>query len=202
MLIGRYNLPNAITVAGLVFALMGCILSYNGQLGGALSCLIAASICDLFDGPVARAMGADHDDRQFGMQLDTLADVVCYGVTPMIILLHSGFGGPLAYGVMLFYVACAVMRLAYFNVVGVHKIGERWYYTGLPVAYVALALPAVLIVRPHVSATVFRPLLLAMIVLMALLYLSRINVPKQRGIFYVVFPALGAALAAYWLLAQ
>jgi len=201
MLIGRYNLPNAITVAGVAFALTGCILSYDGRLGGALSCLIAASICDLFDGPVARAMGADDLDRQFGVQLDTLADVVCYGVTPMIILLHSGFDGPVTYGVMLFYVACAVMRLAYFNVVGVHKIGERWYYTGLPVAYVALVIPAVLIVEPYFSPGMFRALLLALIVLMALLYLSRINVPKQRGLFYVVFPALGATLAAYWLFA-
>jgi CDP-diacylglycerol--serine O-phosphatidyltransferase len=98
-------------------------------------------------------------------------------------------------------VACAVMRLAYFNVVGTKKIGAHWYYTGLPVAYVALVLPAEFILRAHCSPAVFYRLLLGTIVLLAVLYISKISVPKQRGAFYVVFPLLGAGLAGYWLFA-
>jgi CDP-diacylglycerol--serine O-phosphatidyltransferase len=199
MLIGRYNLPNAITIGGVAFAVIGCVCSYNGQLGQALSCLIAASICDLYDGVVARKMGSSTADRELGAQLDTIADVICYGITPMIILLHSGFDDPVAHGVMVLYVACAAMRLAYFNVVGTQKIGAHWYYTGLPVAYVAIVLPAEFILREHFPPAVFYCLLLGTIVLLALLYISKIRVPKQRGAFYVVFPLLGAGLAGYWL---
>ena len=199
MLIGRYNLPNAITITGVAFAMIGCVCSYNGELGQALSCLIAASICDLYDGVVARKMGSSTADREFGAQLDTIADVICYGIAPMIILLHSGFDDLLAHVVMVLYVACTVMRLAYFNVVGTRKIGEHWYYTGLPVAYVAIVLPAEFILRPYFSPAVFYGVLLSTIMLLAVLYISKINIPKQRGAFYVVFPLLGASLAGYWL---
>jgi CDP-diacylglycerol--serine O-phosphatidyltransferase len=101
---------------------------------------------------------------------------------------------------MVLYLASAVMRLAYFNVVGTKKIGAHWYYTGLPVAYVAIVLPAEFILRAHIPQAVFYYLLLGTILLLAVLYISKINVPKQRGAFYVVFPSLGAGLAGYWLL--
>ena len=201
MLIGRYNLPNAITIAGVAFAMIGCVFSYNDGLGQALSCLIAASICDLYDGVVARKMGNSTADREFGAQLDTIADVICYGIAPMIILLHSGFDDPVAHGVMVLYVACVAMRLAYFNVVGTKKIGAHWYYTGLPVAYVAIVLPAEFILRAHFPPEVFYWLLLGTVVLLAVLYISKISIPKQRGAFYVIFPLLGASLSGYWLFA-
>lgn len=202
MLIGRYNLPNAITIAGVSFAMTGCIFSYHNQLGRALSCLVAAALCDLCDGVVARKMGGSSEDRQFGAQLDSSADVICYGAAPMIILLHSGFDDLIARAMMLFYVACVVMRLACFNVVGTRRIGEHWYYTGLPVTYVALVLPAEFVLRAYCPPVVFHDLIVSSLGLMAILFVSKINIPKQRGAFYVVFPAIGATLAAYWLLAR
>jgi CDP-diacylglycerol---serine O-phosphatidyltransferase len=202
MLIGRYNLPNAITLTGVSFAVAGCIFSYHGQLGRALSCLIAAAFCDLYDGVVARKIGSSPEDRQFGAQLDSSADVICYGATPIIILLHSGFDDAVAHVMMLFYVACVVMRLACFNMVGTTRVGKHWYYSGLPVTYVAVVLPAEFVLRAYCSPVAFHGLIVSSLTLMAVLFVSTINIPKQRGAFYVVFPAIGAMLAGYWLLAQ
>ncbi len=199
MLIGRLNWPNAVTLGGVASALFACVLSYQGQLGAAFACLIATSMCDLFDGVLARKLGATEQDRALGSQLDTLADVIGYGVAPIIVLLHAGFGSPAHIGVMLLYVGCAVMRLAYFNVYGVKTVGNWQFYTGLPVAYIAIALPAVFILRGHVSDPTFSLVITVLIATIATLFVTRISVPKQRGMFYIAYPAIGSVLGGYWL---
>ncbi len=90
MFLGYLNLPNLMTLSGLTAALLACLLSLQGELGLSLICLMAAGILDLFDGYVARFIQQSEDAALFGVQIDTICDMACFGVTPVIISMHSG----------------------------------------------------------------------------------------------------------------
>jgi len=147
MLILAYlNLPNLITLAGMLCGLSSMILSLHAYPGFALLALVCAGICDLLDGHVARRMSA-HGKRsdaqsQFGQTLDSLVDVINFGMAPMVFIYALQPSPSVSFYLCAgFYVACAVLRLAYFTVHGLLEDSRGKYYSGLPVTYAALLLP-------------------------------------------------------------
>lgn len=72
----------------------------------------------MFDGMVARKMTLNEEAKLFGVQLDSIVDIVSFGVAPVMITFHLGFNSPIDYFLLIFYTCCATMRLAYFNIHG------------------------------------------------------------------------------------
>ncbi len=126
--------PSTITLLALASGTTAIRFGLGGEWATAVTFVIAAMILDMLDGRAARMLGAD---SRFGAQLDSLADLVSFGVAPGIIMymwtLHEmGNAGWIA---ALIFCACAAIRLARFNVESVRDEGATKgnpYFTGLP----------------------------------------------------------------------
>ena len=126
--------PSTITLMALCSGVTAIRFGLREQWTTAVTFVIAAMILDMLDGRAARMLGAD---SRFGAQLDSLADLVSFGVAPAVImymwtLQKMGNAGWIA---ALIFCACAAIRLARFNVESVRDEGATKgnpYFTGLP----------------------------------------------------------------------
>lgn len=123
-------LPNLITILGLLSGLYSIILSFHGRFVAASIALLIAALFDAMDGKVARLVKGT---SEFGVQLDSLCDLVSFGVAPAMLIYLSALGtfGRLGIMAIFLYVACGALRLARFNVQA-GKI-DTVYFVGLPI---------------------------------------------------------------------
>ena len=152
-MIGFYSYTVVLTYLGLASSAIGMILTFQGFAKYALFCLAFSGLCDMFDGKVAR-MKKDRteDEKRFGIQIDSLCDVVCFGAFPMILCYSIGMRGPAGISILVFYLIAGVIRLAFFNVMEEKRQDEtdeaRKYYQGLPITSIAIILPLFCTLRP------------------------------------------------------
>ena len=111
---GIYLLPNLFTVAGLFAGFYAIIAATKGYFDSAAIAIFIAMLLDALDGRIARLT---HSQTEFGEQMDSLSDMVCFGITPALVLyewslMHMGKPGWLA---AFFYTVCTALRLARFN---------------------------------------------------------------------------------------
>lgn len=152
-MIGFYSYTVVLTYLGLASAAMGMILTFQGFAKYALFCLAFSGLCDMFDGKVARLKkDRTEDEKRFGIQIDFLCDVVCFGAFPMILCYSIGMRGPAGISILVFYLIAGVIRLAFFNVMEEKRQDEtdeaRKYYQGLPITSIAIILPLFCTLRP------------------------------------------------------
>ena len=188
--LGYVNMANCITLLGLIFALSGCFFALSGNIKLSMIFLISAGICDLFDGVIAGKIKRTDVEKEFGVQLDTVVDVVSFGVTPAVIVYIAAGASWYALIIYAFYVVCAVTRLAYFNTSADINTPIQ-YYRGLPVTYIALILPSVMIFGSELASVL--SLLVA-----GIFFILNIKIPKPRGIWYAIFPAAAVVLSILW----
>ena len=144
-MIGFYNYSVILTYISLLSSVFGMTQAIHGRFKAAVFCLALSGLCDMFDGKIARSMkNRTEDEKSFGIQIDSLCDVVCFGVFPAMICYLLGVRGPLGLAVIALYCVNSVIRLAYFNVMEmkgalVSEEGEK-YYKGLPITSMAVVL--------------------------------------------------------------
>ena len=144
--IGFYNYTVILTYISLISGVIGMKLACDGKPGSAICCLVLSGICDMFDGVVARTK-ADRtvDEKNFGIQIDSLVDVISFGVFPAVFLYFSGVNTVYGLAILCMYVLCAVIRLAFFNVLEAKRQmtegGCAKGYRGLPVTCSAIIFP-------------------------------------------------------------
>ena len=147
-MIGYYNYTVILTYIGMLIGVTGVTCAMRGELHTALVCLLIAGLCDMFDGKIASTMLRTQQEKRFGIQIDSLSDLICFGVLPAVIVVSTAPQNVLVHGVTGLYVLCALIRLAWFNVDEEerqnHSTCQREYYLGLPVTTIALLLPALL----------------------------------------------------------
>ena len=146
--IGVYDYTVILTYLGLISSVFGITQAIHGDYKVATLCLAFSGICDAFDGRVARCKkNRTEDGKNFGIQLDSLCDVICFGVFPALICYLLGVRGALGLTLVFFYCLCAVIRLAFFNVLEAKRQkeegGSNKTYRGLPVTSIAFILPMV-----------------------------------------------------------
>ena len=164
------DLPNVISLAGLVSALLGIYFAILGVYPAAMIGLVWAVAFDWFDGVVARAQGErSAEQRAYGAALDSLIDVVSFGVAPAVLLLSVGGMSPWFLPGAVVVLAAAVVRLAYFDVFGLHG-GST--YRGLALDNNVILLVALFALRPLVGAATFAPLLYVALLVLAVLDVS------------------------------
>ena len=116
-MIGFYNYSVIVTYIGVALSVSGMALASTGQFKFAILCLALAVDCDTFDGKIARAMkNRTKETEIFGIQIDSLCDMVCFGVTPVIISYQMGLNSVWGIAIEILFVLCGLIRLAYFNV--------------------------------------------------------------------------------------
>lgn len=111
-----------------------------------MCCLAFSGLCDMFDGKIARTKKNRTDEEKcFGIQIDSLADIVCFGILPIILGFKLGMYHVYGVAILLFYGLAGLIRLAYFNVMEAKRQSEtsekRKYYQGLPITSMSVILP-------------------------------------------------------------
>lgn len=144
-LLGFYNYTVVLTYIGLLVAFGGICLTLNGYSLGGVICLMIAGLCDTFDGAIASTRKRTRAEKRFGIQIDSLSDLVCFGVLPALLVGAVNKGGLISDIICGLYVLCALIRLAYFNVLEEERQEQtqqrRKSYLGLPVTAIALLIP-------------------------------------------------------------
>lgn len=146
MLLGIYNYTVLMTYLGMLAGYTGITLTLHGNLHGAMVCLMIAGVCDMFDGRIAATKERTVAEKRFGIQIDSLSDLICFCALPAVLIYMVCAGSNVSYYVSGFYLLCGLIRLAWFNVDEEQRQntseGGREFYSGLPVTTVALILPA------------------------------------------------------------
>ncbi|MCK5551880.1 MAG: CDP-diacylglycerol--serine O-phosphatidyltransferase, partial [Deltaproteobacteria bacterium] len=127
---GIHIIPSLFTTGTLFCGFLAIIATFKGKpFYGAVSILIAV-VFDLLDGKIARLAGAS---SSFGIEYDSLADLVSFGVAPALLLYYWALGGfgRLGWLAAFLFLACGALRLARFNVQT--ATADPKYYTGLPI---------------------------------------------------------------------
>ena len=194
------DLPNICSLAGLLCAVLGIYFAVLGNFPAAIIGVIWATLFDWGDGIIARQMkGRTEESRAFGEQLDSLIDIVSFGVLPALILLSYGEFSPLFLpGAFLIIAACAI-RLSYFNVFG---LNEDSSYIGMAVDNNGIILAFVFLFESILNHTFFSLLIYLIIVAMAVLNVAPIRTPKFTGKWVYVLTAyvLGLTTIYGWML--
>ena len=181
--IGVYDYTVILTYLSLFSSVVGMILASKGIFTGAIVCLMLSGFCDAFDGIVARSKkNRTEDEKAFGIQLDSLCDVVCFGVFPAFLCYHLGTDGIVGIACIFFYSMCAVCRLAFFNVIeGKRQKNEggcNKTYRGLPVTSISMIFPALYGFRFLLPEKAYIAMLCCMMALVAFLFVLDFSVKK------------------------
>lgn len=195
-MIGFYNYSVILTYLGVALSIFGITQSLTGNYDIAILCLALAGCCDTFDGKVARSMkNRTREQEIFGVQIDSLCDAICFGVTPAIIAYSLGLNNPFGITVEIIFVLCGVIRLAYFNVLEEIKHTEpekedRKCYHGLPITSIAILFPILYMFRPLVSEQLFLTALPFAMLAIAFLYILDFKIKKPSNAmvaFIIIF---------------
>lgn len=130
-----YILPNLFTTGNLFFGFFAIVKSLQGDFQWASSAILLAAIFDMLDGRIARLTGGT---SEFGVQYDSLCDLVSFGLAPALMMYQGGLSelGRLGWIICFMFLACGALRLARFNVQS--SIGQAsGDFTGLPIPMAA-----------------------------------------------------------------
>lgn len=145
-MIGVYDYTVIATYLSLLLGLGGLYSAARFEPLDAMLCLMLAGLLDAFDGRIARTKkDRTEQEKRFGIQIDSLNDLVCFGVLPAAIGWSMDCDRLWFLATMSFFALCALIRLAYFNVTEEERQDKtnenRRYYLGLPVTSSAFAMP-------------------------------------------------------------
>ena len=177
----KYILPNLFTLSSLCAGMYSIHLSTTAQnvadITMAAWLVVVSMVCDALDGRVARMT---RTETELGIQLDSLADAISFGVAPAFLLYHWGMAewGLVGVFVAAVYVACAILRLARFNVLAGQGGGTKRYFLGLPTPLAAGTVISV--VMAHVAFTEMATTAAAMSVAAVTLLLAGLMVSNVR----------------------
>lgn len=213
-MIGYFDYTVILTYLSLLSATTGIIVSLSGSghpyMG--MFFLLFCGLCDAFDGKVARTKkNRTEMEKKFGIQIDSLSDLVAFGILPACIgaamirvsptlfpICHHNFNcwyciviRFVAYALLVLYALAALIRLAYFNVTEEerqkHEKGARKTYTGLPVTSSSLIFPAVMLLQYILPIDITIVYFIAIIITgVSFLLKFQIKKPELKGILFMV----------------
>ena len=199
MFIGKYNKSVIVTYIGVVASVIGCYLAIVKESPRyAVLCLIIAGLCDLFDGVFARMCVRQEDEKAFGVQIDSLADMTSFVFLPVSIFYSLGLDKWYHIVIIAAYTLAVIIRLGFFNInVNGNSDEPVNHYRGVPVTYASLALPLVWSLSVFIGVDLFKIIYAVTMVLLSVLFILDIKVPKPKGIFYVLFPLIALVLILF-----
>ncbi|WP_281883967.1 CDP-diacylglycerol--serine O-phosphatidyltransferase [Paenibacillus sp. YYML68] len=177
------SLPNIFTIGNLFLGIIAIISVFNNKPEFAAIMVIVAMLLDGLDGRVARALNAQ---SEFGKELDSLSDVISFGVAPafiMYVVAFTDMNTAAAWIITAVFPICGALRLARFNVVA----GTPGYFIGLPIPAAGGVLCTLALFHQELS-----PLVLALsTLLLSYLMVSNVKYPN--------FKKIGIPKAAIWI---
>ena len=193
-IIGFYDYTVILTYAGMLFAFTGILDSLRQNYTGAMICLMMAGVCDMFDGAVASTKDRNCYEKHFGIEIDSMCDLISFGVLPAVFVFMISGQSPVAGFLAGGYVLCALIRLAYYNVQEYDRqkrtTGKREVFLGVPVTTIAIILPLVFLIKDQfgLKGTLSY---LVLTTLVAVGFISGIEVKKPKLAGKIVMIVLG-----------
>lgn len=196
-MIGFYNYTVILTYIGMISGFVGISFAAAGELKAALICLVIAGFCDMFDGKIASTMKRTTSEKRFGIQIDSLSDLICFGALPAMIMCScAAFSRPICIGIGALYLLCALIRLAWFNVDEEERQGKedgcRHTYLGLPVTSSALIVPFAFGISCYFELPI-QYIAPAVLALVAVAFLTPFKLKKPGNLGKVIMMLIGAA---------
>lgn len=199
-------LPSTFTVANIFCGFYSIVAALTGDYDSAAKAIGWAWVCDVFDGRIARLMNATSD---FGLQLDSLADVISFGIAPAILLMVWGFQPLEQFGLgwiaAFVYLICGAMRLARFNI----QVQNLKHFVGLPIPSGGTLIAAIVHFSPDpISSHLAAVLMAALVFLLAFLMISTIRHPSlkflnlAKGRSHLTILLLGVIIVAVYRYSQ
>ena len=195
-MLGFYDYTVVLTYISLTISVFGMTRALAGDFKVAILCLALSGLCDMFDGKIARTKkNRTEDEKKFGIQIDSLCDVVCFGIFPALICYCLGMNRIPGIIILGMYCVASVIRLAYFNVMEEKRQNEtdelRQYYQGLPITSMAIILPFLYLLRKSCGSNFLLVTHVAVIVVGAL-FISDFKVKKPQNPMVILLVALVA----------
>ena len=198
-LVGFYNYTVWLTYAGAAAAVCGIFFSAGGHPFWGVICLLFAGATDMFDGKIASTMKRNEAEKNFGIQIDSLCDLISFGVLPVAIGYGLGLSGGFFFVSAVLYIICAIIRLAYFNVDEImrqkNENGSRKTYYGLPVTAAAMLFPLIYGLKDLLGAALL-PVYQVALFAVAAAFILKFKIRKPRGAALWVIFALALAVVA------
>lgn len=198
-LVGFYNYTVWLTYAGAAAAVCGIFFSAGGHPFWGVICLLFSGATDMFDGKIASTMKRNEAEKNFGIQIDSLCDLISFGVLPVAIGYGLGLSGGFFFVSAVLYIICAIIRLAYFNMDEImrqkNENGSRKTYYGLPVTAAAMLFPLIYGLKDLLGAALL-PVYQVALFAVAAAFILKFKIRKPRGAALWVIFALGLAVVA------
>jgi CDP-diacylglycerol--serine O-phosphatidyltransferase len=198
---GVYNPSIILTYIGVFFALFGLcqMLTFNyhedsrDAIALAMIALSISGVCDLYDGVIARKCKRTDKEKEFGVQLDSLADTVSFVVLPACILMFAMDGAWHAMIVAFAYAFTGIMRLGWFNIMTDENNGM---FQGMPVTMSGLLLPVVYFATRW-AGVVNKGLVVEIACgIIAMLFVSNFKFKKPKAKFAIIWTLLALFIVA------
>lgn len=157
-MIGIYNYTVILTYLSVCSAVLGTFFAFSGNSLGAVICLMLSGLFDMFDGKVARTKKREQSEINYGIQIDSLADMIAFGILPVAIGFSVGLTKWYYLPIAFIFSLGALIRLAHFNVneeiIAKTEKKRSMSFVGLPTTSVALIIPFVYYLK-HFVGTLF-----------------------------------------------
>lgn len=200
-MIGFWSKAVYITYLGCFSAVFGLLMYFKtGNVDYAFVGMVLASLCDMFDGKVARNTKNRTDkEKEFGVEIDSLADIVAFIVVPALTIYKIGLNEVYHLVILSLYVIAGIIRLGYFNVAMSNKDEAIKVYTGLPVPMSVLIFGLVWLFAKFLPFVYNNEVLIYTILvpIVGYLHISKIKVKKFTGNWFYVTVTLFALIALF-----
>lgn len=205
-MIGVYNYTVLFTLFGTISGVVGIREASLGNLSGAMFCLLLCGFFDMFDGCIARTKKDRTEfEIKYGIQLDSLSDVICFGALPTVITLEITKSLGFFQIFSIFYLVAAISRLAFFNVEEELRRKKentsRKTYSGIPVTVAALILPILYLLKDF-TKNAFPLVFLIGVLIYGMLQISKLKVPHLNRKGLIICLLIGLCIIGIYLLLQ
>ena len=205
-MIGYWNYTVYATYASALSAFCGFLLALSGKPLGAVFCLLLSAGLDMIDGRIARTKtDRSRDEKRYGVQLDSLADLLAFGALPALIYacecrLALGRVGFFPGLIAALFTLCCLIRLAFFNVRSAGRELDSdsgtLDFKGLPAPSIALPLALVYCLKPGMSEKGFLWLLSLLLIVVGVAFITPFTLKKPGLKLLIPLVVLGVAVIA------
>ncbi len=197
-MIGFYDYTVILTYVSLFIGVTGIFSACDGNLQEAVICLMLCGFCDMFDGKIARTKKTrTKQEKRFGIQIDSLCDLICFGVLPAVLGYNINKVSKLYGIVACVFVLAGLIRLAYYNVTEEERQDEtddnRKYFKGLPITSSALIIPLVYCLAQYAPIPDFSLFYTVALFVVAIAFITPVKIKKPHSAGVIVMALIGLA---------
>ena len=183
-----WKIENILTFIEVMILTVGIKMCFDNIIWGSMICLIFLGILDGLDGKFAQKVRKNEENKEYGVQLDSLADIISSGVFPVIILYSMKFDNMLDVLVYIIFLICGVTRLAFFNV---NNKENNEYFYGIPITASAIILPIVYLLTNN------EIIYMVCLFLLSILYVSKLKIKKLNLKLKIFLSIIGIIVSAF-----